>query len=473
MKHQTEKKFSKFLSQAKQSIKNHPIWFKFLIGFFVITAVGIVIGIIGPRLLSYILPAPQISTQPNSLNNQEIVFESSQNIVVEKDGKLFWPASNHKTKAKFGKLEGKQNFRFYNFIDLGFTQIRSQKFTDVAIESDYTPPTFSKLDIKPASPNQADSFSFELEEELVVKQEDKVVFDPSQSQNICVKEEKEKPIYRLTCQYEFEGNKQISLNYTITDRFGNTTELLKNFVVKNVELPKLDCINPPEFVVASPIKISCTSNKKSTLTNDKGEIFNLEKDKPLEFTVAVKEGVNKMVYSFEDEDGFDLTKEFVTTMDTKAPEVLFTFLDGKKEFQKGSFTLKFKPNESVVADVKVRPYNETFENDPRMKSPLFAKTWGYFGGSSISGKAVGADEETSIVTKNDLGGCQLYDEPVAGKNLLKTPQGLCDLYNVFFVKTDITVKDRAGNPSSYQCTSYTWDPNKNPSGELPTECKKL
>jgi hypothetical protein len=444
---------------------------------FVILAVALLGGILGvatPRIVTQSLQAPRLIKQPNAFNNQDIEFESSDNLLVEKDGKFFWPAPNYKNIAKFGKLDGKQTFRLYNFADFGFTKVKSQKFTEVVVESNYTTPTFRDLDVKKATPTKEDAFSFILSKpDLVVKKDGKPVFDPSKTENQCTKEQLQTTDYKITCQFSFGDQKETKLNYTLADKYGNETKILDNFLVKNVDLPKLECPPLPEFTTTSPAKITCTSNKKGILTDDQGQTYNLEKDKPLDFTVPIKEGLNKLVFSFKDDDGFDLNKEFATTMDTNAPEIKFTFLDTKKKFQEGSFTLKFIPNESVSADVRVRPYNETFENDPRMKSPLFAKTWGYYGGNTVSGKTIAADEETAIVTKNDLGGCQLYDSQIDGKKLLSTPQGLCDLYNVFFVKTDITVKDRAGNASSYQCTSYTWDPNKNPSGELPTECVKV
>ncbi len=438
-----------------------------------IIVLGAGLGYATPRVISSTLAAPRLTKQPADKNNQDIVFESRDNIVAEREGRLFWPAPNRKNTLEFGKLEGKQTIKFFNYVDLGFTKVKSVKFTEVGFESNYVAPTFSELDIQKAYPNKEDAFSFKLSDpNLIVYNDNKVVFDPKETENECVKEVISDPKYKLTCQFAFGEKKELSLNYTIKDTFGNSTDILKNVLVKNVELPKLECDSPTEYAKTSPLAIKCTASKNGTMTDNSGNSYNLEKDKPLEFTIPLKNGVNTSTFVYRDEDEFELTKEFRTTLDNTAPELTFTFLDTKKKFQEGNFTLKFKANETVTTDIRVRPYNETFENDPRMKSPLFAKTWGYYGGSSES-RTVPDGEEAAIVTKNDLGGCQLYETPIDGKKLLQTPQGLCDLYNVFFVKTDITAKDRAGNTSSYQCTSYTWDPNKNPSGDLVTECKKM
>jgi hypothetical protein len=426
-----------------------------------------------PKYIASTLKKPVLTKSPPEITNQDIAFEAKENIVAYYQDRPYWPAPKYQNQYNFERIEGTHTFKFYTYKEVfGFGKIKSNEFTEVTVTGDYTSPTFADLETKKAYPKKEDSFSFTTKEkDLIVKNGDEIMFDPANTENKC-KQEAQDQVFKLTCPIIFGDKKELTLNYTLTDKAGNTTKVTDNLLLKNVELPTFECTKPPEITNKNTADVTCKTNKTGSIKDVNGEVAKAEKDKPIPIKLTLKEGENKFNYTFTDEDGFDAAVEIKVTSDTKAPTVDFTFLDTKKKFNEGSFTLKFKPSETAEAKVVVRAYNETFENDPRFKEPLLAKTWGYKGGSNYMKTVIGG-EEAVFTTPNDMGGCQIYDTLVPAKKLVETPQGFCAFYNVFFIKTDITLSDKAGNSSQYQCTSYTWDENKNPAGDLPTECKKL
>ena len=426
-----------------------------------------------PGYIAKSLKRPELSQFPPNVTNQDMEFIAKDSIVVYYKDRPFWPAPNHKNEYNFGKKEGLSTFKVYSYSDIfGLGKIKSNEFIEITTTGDYTAPTFEALEIKKAYPKKEDSFSFVIKEkDLIIKNGDTVMFDPEKTDSKC-KQEPVETNFKVICPIAFGEAKELKLSYTIQDKAGNITKITDNLAVKNVDLPTLTCTELPAITTKVSFDIICKTNKNGSLKDANGEVAKAEKDKDIVLKVNLKEGDNVFSYTFVDEDGFDVTKELRTTSDTKAPTLEFTYLDTKKEFNKGSFILKFKPSETADAKVNVRPYNETFENDPRFKEPLLAKTWGYSGGSNYV-QTVLAGQEVVFTTPNNMGGCQIYDNPSPNQSLIKVPQGYCAFYNVFFVKTDISLTDKAGNSSQYQCTSYTWDQNKNPAGDLPTECKKV
>jgi hypothetical protein len=426
-----------------------------------------------PNYLAKNLKKPEITKAPGLFTNQEIQFEGKGSIMAYYKDRPYWPAKNYSNKYNFGKLEGPQSFKVYSYIEiLGLGRIKSTEYVEYNTTGDYSAPIFNNLEIKKAYPKKDNTFTFVTKEsDLLVKNNEDLAYEPNNQSNKCTQAPFESN-FKYTCPINFGENKELTLNYSIVDKAGNSTKITDNQVVKNVELPVIECIPIPEITTKTSLETNCKTNKKGTINDATGQIALVEKDQNTTLLLNLKEGDNIFTYTFKDIDGFDINKEFKTKSDTTAPTITFTFLDVKKKFNQGSFTLKFKPSETADTKVVVRPYNETFENDPRFKEPQLAKTWGYKGGASYL-KTVIAGEEESFVTPNDLGGCQIYENPSPSQNLVQVPQGYCSFYNVFFVKTDIVLTDKAGNSSQYQCTSYTWDENKNPAGDLPTECKKI
>jgi hypothetical protein len=448
------------------------------LGFFVLLLVLFAAGIIAlfnyaPKYIAKNLKKPELTNKPIDVTNQEIKFEAKDSIMVYFEGRPYWPAKNHQNQYSFDKLDGTHTFKIYSYKEIfGLGKIKSNEFIEITTTGDYIAPTFANLETKKAYPKKEDSFSFTSKEnELIVKNGEEIMYAPNTSENKC-KQEPSEQIFKYICPILFGDKKELTLNYTISDKAGNTTKVTDNLLIKNVELPTFECSTLPELTNKNNVDISCKTNKPGAISDVNGEFVKTEKDKSISINLQLKEGENRFVYTFKDEDGFDVNKELKIVSDTKAPTAEFTFLDTKKKFNLGSFTLKFKASETTEAKVIVRPFNETFENDPRFKEPLLAKTWGYKGGANYI-KTIVSGEEAVFTTTNDMGGCQIYDKPSPNQNLVQTPQGYCYFYNVFFVKTDISLSDKAGNASQYQCTSYTWDESKNPAGELPTECKKL
>jgi hypothetical protein len=426
-----------------------------------------------PKYIAQNQKKPELVNKPPQITNQDIKFEAKDNIMVYYEGRPYWPAKNYSNQYNFNKIEGTHTFKIYGYKEIfGLGRIKSTEFIEVTTTGDYTAPSFASLETKKAYPKKEDTFSFSSKEnDIIIKNKDDVMYTPSNIENKC-KQEAGEQIFKYICPIVFGDKKELILNYSISDKAGNITKVTDNLIVKNVELPTFECSTLPELTSKNSADISCKTNKSGTLSDANGEVAGIEKDKSLPIKLSLKEGENKFVYTFKDEDGFDLNKEFRITSDTAAPTAEFTLLDTKKKFNQGNFTLKFKTSETAEAKIVVRPFNETFENDPRFKEPLLAKTWGYKGGASYL-KTIIAGEEAIFTSANDMGGCQIYDKPSPNQNLIQTPQGYCYFYNVFFVKTDINLSDKAGNTSQYQCTSYTWDETKNPAGDLATECKKV
>lgn len=426
-----------------------------------------------PQYIAKNLKKPELTSQPGEITNQDIKFEARNSIVINYEGRLYWPAKNYQNQYNFNKMEGAHTFKIYTYKDVfGLGRIKSNDFTEVTITGDYDAPVFSNLETKKAYPKKEDNFSFVTKEsDLIIKNKDEIMYTPKSAENKCKQEALEQS-FKYSCPIIFGDKKELILDYSITDKAENSTKVTDALVIKNVELPTFECSTLPELTNKNTADVTCKTNKSGSISDVNGEVARTEKDKNIILSLALKEGENRFIYTFKDDDGFDLNKEFKIVSDTKAPTAEFTFLDTKKKFNQGSFTLKFKTSETAEAKTIVRPYNETFENDPRFKEPLLAKTWGYKGGANYM-KTIIAGEEAVFTTTNDMGGCQIYDKPSPNQNLVQTPQGYCNFYNVFFIKTDVNLSDKAGNSSSYQCTSYTWDENKNPSGDLPTECKKI
>jgi hypothetical protein len=426
-----------------------------------------------PGYIAKNIQKPELVAKPAEVTNQDIRFEAKDSIVVYFEGRPYWPAKNYQNQYNFNKLEGSHSFKIYSYKDIfGLGKIKSNDFLEVSSFGDYDAPLFTNLETKKAYPKKDDIFSFVSKEgDLIIKNSEEIMYSPGESEDKC-KQEPSEQVFKYVCPIAFGDKKELSLNYSISDKAGNTTKVTENLIVKNVELPTFECSTLPELISKNTADISCKTNKSGSISDANGEFVKVEKDKSVAINLPLKEGENRFVYTFKDEDGFDINKEVKIISDTKAPTAEFTFLDTKKKFNQGSFTLKFKTSETAESKIVVRPYNETFENDPRFKEPLLAKTWGYKGGANYL-KTIVAGEEAVFTTSNDMGGCQIYDKPTPNQNLVQTPQGYCYFYNVFFIKSDITLSDKAGNASQYQCTSYTWDETKNPAGELPTECKKV
>lgn len=466
----------KFISATKHylirliSNKKFNIFAIFLL---IIILTTVTIFSYAPKYIAKNLKKPELINQPGEITNQDIKFEAKDSIVVYFEGRPYWPAKNYQNQYNFSKIEGTHTFKIYNYKDIfALGRIKSNDFTEVTVTGDYDAPTFSDLETKKAYPKKEDSFSFVTKEnDLIVKNNDETMYTPKNSENKC-KQELFEQSFKYICPITFGDKKELILNYSIVDKAGNSTKITDALVIKNVELPTFECSTLPELTNKNTVEATCKTNKPGSISDVNSEVTRTEKDKNVILLLTLKEGENRFVYTFKDNDGFEVNKEFKIISDTKAPTVEFTFLDTKKKFNQGNFTLKFKTSETAETKVIVRPFNETFENDPRFKEPLLAKTWGYKGGANYI-KTIVAGEEAVFTTTNDMGGCQIYDKLSPNQNLVQTPQGYCYFYNVFFVKTDINLSDKAGNTSNYQCTSYTWDENKNPTGDLPTECKKL
>ena len=290
----------------------------------------------------------------------------------------------------------------------------------------------------------------------------------------------------------------------MADKLGNITQLY-NSTIRYVLAPKLECTSPTLITKENIGNVTCSVNKAGILKDSSNKETVFTKADKIDLSYPLNEGVNELNFNFKDNTDLEDFAKITFTKDTVAPTAEFTFLDSKKKFLEGSYSVGIKASEDVKATVSIQPYNDFIEKTPKART---SGSFGYSGGS-VQERDIAAGSDQRFATINNMGTCQIiendpnsvyvtqaeYDRITASQQSLETwfksnpgkglstirkttptyfkyKNGYCNFYNGKFIRTIITLQDKAGNKSVYFCTGLIYDDKSPIKTDGKTRCSK-
>jgi hypothetical protein len=434
------------------------------------------------------LPAPIISKELPSITNQDIEIQSeSEFFAVENNGETYYSTTQKPFLIKPKRKEGYREFSLYSKQNFGGININSMNYTKLSIDTDYTAPTISKLDLKPFYTEKINSFSFAVEEKsIILKNQDLIVFDHKKVENTCSLSSEN----ILTCPIDFGEDLEKVLNYTLQDEAGNSIDIIDKTKIIRTNKPEISC-NFPSYTNLKNIKVDCNSNKEGKFF-DGDIVINTEATKSV-FDWVLTEGENVKKIKFKDNFGLETEANLKTLLDTISPTLEFTSLPQAQKFQQGNFVYGLKANENVTVEIQMDAYNDFIENSPRVNKGV---NFGYYG--SVSKKInLDVNSNSSVTFGNKFASCQLLDlessspdtiyvskeeyqritkdfntssqwfnehpgktlaqkQPLNPNNQPIVNGKICNLYNGLFAVTKIKLTDSVGNVNNYYCTNFIY-----------------
>ncbi|MEI6728204.1 MAG: hypothetical protein WCK98_01035 [bacterium] len=457
-----------------------------------------------PKLLAQSTTKTKITQYPNSLTSKDLIFTGEKPFAVVVDGKTFYSSEKSPFTANLGKISGQHDFQIHGFTNTGIIKVLSNDRDVVTIMGDYEGPKVAFAPLKKFYTDRQVEFTFETNEpDITLLKDDKLAFNQLNQYNDC-KADIIDEVTKIKCVLDFSEDNNLRLNFAMADKLGNITQLY-NRNIRYVLAPKLQCISPTLITNQAVANLSCSVNKAGVLkdSNNKETIFS--KADKIDLSYPLNEGVNDLNFNFKDDTDLEDFAKLTFTKDTVAPTAEFTFLDSKKKFLEGSYSLGIKASEDVKATVSIQPYNDFVENTPK------SRTAGHFdySGGSVQERDVAGGSDQRFSTKNNMGTCQIIENDPntiyvsqaeyniisasfqtldawfkahPGKTLstipLTTPtnfkykNGYCNFYNGKFIRTVINLQDKAGNKSVYYCTGLIYDDKAPIKTDGKTRCSK-
>ncbi len=260
---------------------------------------------------SYFIPIPEFKFVENIKTNQPLLFESHKKFWVEVDNKkTYSKEKDNVEKVNLGKIQGKKQYTFGGYIDIGFFKFESKNTKTYSLDRDYSS-IDTAFDIRrfivKEDPDKSYTIRISGRDDFEIIDEKKVLYSTkAESGNICTPQQSTNDAKIFKCPIEFQEDKA-SITVFVKDFIGNKIKLISEQLVNIVPAVKLDC-NYDSVITSSILK--CKSNKIAT-----GSIEGIEQQyffKPNEeisVRVNIKDGKNNIKFNLKDEHELSSTFE--------------------------------------------------------------------------------------------------------------------------------------------------------------------
>ena len=477
------------------------------------TLIGVIIAGVSlyftPQLFAQTIEKPKLTVYPAESTNQEIIFEAEKPFAVKLNNKEYFSPANSPYSLNLGKISGENLYQVHSFMDMGFSRVLSKEKQSFKINGDYLGPEIKFTSLKKYYTERNIFFAFETsEKDFKLVDEEKELFNSQRDFNFCLGEVVQE-VSKIVCPITFPENDELVLNYSIFDKLGNQTEVFNGSKIRYVLPPKLDCLSAVSITNKNSLVASCTANKPGLLKVSNGQEMVFENAQSVDLTLPLNEGGNDFNFLFTDKEELEASSQLSAVKDTQKPTIDFTFVDSKKKFLEGNYTVGLKTSEDAKVTVNIQPYNDYLERTPNAKA---RGGFDYSGGASQTRDVTGGGDERFSV-KNNMGSCQVIEENKNGDTVylsdeeylritndtsllskwfaanpgktlgFKSPKritatyfkfkkGYCNFYNSRFIRSTINVVDKAGNANTYYCTGLIYDDKISIKGDGKTRCSQ-